>query len=154
MSVVDVIAHCLRRSISPPFDRMRHAQGVIEELETFSSMRHRAQLPRALRRLGTSAKGTNSSGNPLFQWMASRRINSLAFTLEEMKRGVYDLIGGHHAIVGGLTEYLSFLDRGDEYLTSTIPQFWWPRNLGINGRFLSGHISRPREARESSGCSS
>ena len=54
-----------------------------------------------------------------------------------MQRGLYEIAGDHEEIASGLTQFLSLLRKGDQYLTVTIPSFWHPQNLGINGRFLS-----------------
>jgi len=35
------------------------------------------------------------------------------------------------------SQYMSAFQPGDQYLTVSVPWFWWPDNLGRNGRFLS-----------------
>jgi hypothetical protein len=131
--VVDIIAHCLRTSDQ----RTAHAHGVIEELDTFFGEHDRGNVLEALRSVESDAKRIDDVGHELFRWMASLRVNALRATLSDMAGGVYDLVGDHEVIVSGLTQYLGLLGKGDEYLTVSIPRFWYPRNLGVNGRFLS-----------------
>jgi serine/threonine protein kinase len=130
---VDIIAHCLRTSDQ----RTAHAHGVVEELDTFFGKHDRGTVEDALRSVQTEAKRVDNGGHELFRWMASLRVNALRATLSDMSGGVYDLVGDHEVIVSGLTQYLGLLGDGDKYLTVSVPNFWYARNLGLNGRFLS-----------------
>jgi hypothetical protein len=133
---VDIIAHCLRTSEI----RTAHVHGVVQELDTFFGERAQTTVVEAL--LSTAGEGerVDKGGHELFRWMASLSVNALRATLGDMAEGIYDLIGDHEVIASGLTQYLSLLGKSDQYLTISVPRFWYPRNLGINGRYLSMNI--------------
>lgn len=60
---------------------------------------------------------------------------------QDMLNRMLDVNGDHESIVGALTQYLSVLEKGDQYLTVKVPQFWRSGNLGINGRYLTTNSS-------------
>ncbi len=128
--VIDVITRCLRYS---QHDRIPHAEGLLQDIETFSiitpSDTKIKAIPTLLKKL--------DNDNPLFAWMARLRLRLLSSGIEDMSHGVYDLIGDHETLVNGLTQYVSFLQTGDQYLTVSLPRFWNTKNIGINGRFLT-----------------
>jgi serine/threonine protein kinase len=135
--VVDVIARCLRYS---EYGRTPHAEGVIQDLDTFSFVsvgNHTGSQPNDVNGLIKDLKALEQLSNPLFSGFARHNIRLLWRQIEDMKHGVYDLTGDHELIANGLSQYLSVLQSGDQYLTVTLPSFWHPRNLGINGRFLT-----------------
>ncbi len=78
--------------------------------------------------------------------MAESRIGNLRRSLEELSRGLYDLHGSREELALGLTQFLSRLglERGEQYLTVSLPSMWFSRNLGYNGRVLSmnKHVAR------------
>ncbi len=129
--IVNIIARCIRYN---QHNRIPHAEGVLQDIETFSLIRLAST---GINDLVTSYKDLSKTSTPLFSWMAGLRIRVLNHVLEDMTNGVYDLIGSHEDIVNGLTQYLSSLQKGDQYLTISLPSFWHSANLGINGRFLS-----------------
>ncbi|MGC2695018.1 MAG: hypothetical protein WA738_04430, partial [Candidatus Angelobacter sp.] len=130
---VDIISRCLRRSDQ----RTAHVHAVVEELDTFFGERAKTTVTEALKSAAPEGNHLDKGGHELFRWMASLRVNALQATLTDMAGGVYDLVGDHETIVTGLTQYLGLLEKNDEYLTISVPRFWYPKNLGINGRFLS-----------------
>jgi serine/threonine protein kinase len=128
----NVIARCLRGN----YQRTPHVLGVLEDLELFCTGTVASrfdEVDNETQRIGSAVRALK---NPLFQRMASQRFKNLATMVEEMSRGVCDLAGDHEIIVVGLTQFVDMLGKGDEYLTVTVPRFWWPDNLGANGRFL------------------
>jgi hypothetical protein len=54
-----------------------------------------------------------------------------------MSKGVFDANGGARDIRSDAYALLSTLGVGDEFITVSLPAFWYPDNIGINGRFLS-----------------
>jgi serine/threonine protein kinase len=129
--VVDIIARCLRYS---RHGRVQHAEDVLQDIETFST---NDAPPSDVENLVPILSRLDRANNPLFCRMARFRIHLLQRILEDMTQGVYDLIGDHEDIVSGLTQYLSFLQKDDEYITVSLPSYWHTCNLGINGRFLA-----------------
>ncbi len=135
--VVDVISRCLRYS---EHGRTPHAQGVLHDLDTFSSMCEANQtrpLAQDIDELAKALMELEQMRHPLFSDLVRRMMQLLCRQIEDMRQGVFDLTGSHEDIANGLSQYLSVLQAGDHYLTVTLPSFWHPDNLGINGRFLS-----------------
>jgi serine/threonine protein kinase len=133
--IADIIARCLRHS---RHGRIPHAQGLLEDIETFRHMGTTdpppvppaAELSDALRRV-------KDRGNPFFTWIAGLRAKALITDLEDMSHDVCDLRGDHETLVSAVTQYVSILGHGDKYLTISTPAYWLPQNLGLQGRFLS-----------------
>lgn len=139
--IVDIIARCLRYQQA---DRPPNTDSVLRDIETFGNhvnAESPSSIGEALEKLD---KKLDKEGNELYSWMARLQIRSLRSKIEDMTRGVYDLVGSHEDIVSGMTEYLSVLQTGDEYLTVSVPSFWTRRNLGTNGRFLSMNVIAAR----------
>ena len=130
--VADIIARCLRFN---QHERTPHAEGVLRDIETFSRGVEAFSID--IENLNQHLNRLRGGNNSLFSFMVNLQIRGLQRVVEDMTHGVYDLIGDHEDIVSGLTQYLSFLSEGDQYLTVSIPSFWYSRNLGINGRFLA-----------------
>ena len=119
--IADIIGRCLRLS---PTSRPAHARMVINDIDAFSGKTPTAPANAAIK-------------SPLFARMARSMAQEHRRLISEMKSGVFDMYGDHEAIVSGMTEYLSFLEAGDEYLTVSVPKFWHSRKIGIDGRFLA-----------------
>jgi serine/threonine protein kinase len=159
--VADIVAGCLRRNDPPklhelaekrrvgqqppaapvpslePMRRRAHAQFVMDDLDIFCEDFTSVHGEDADAEIARASDAVRSVENPLFRRMAIRDLSALAMLAREMSRGVYDLAGDHEAITAGLTHYVGMLREKDEYLTITVPMFWWPHNLGANGRFLA-----------------
>lgn len=129
--VADIITRCLRYSQQ---DRIVQAEGLIQDIETFTPD-PRPSLD--VEGFAATAASLKESRNSLFKWMADLRLRMLRRVFEDMKHGVYDLSGDHEVIASGLTQYLSLLGPGSQYLTMSLPSFWRANNLGVNGRFLT-----------------
>jgi serine/threonine protein kinase len=123
--IADIIASCLRYR---PEQRPRNTQRLRLNIETFDEGWKT--------RRKTTARLAQHTGD-LFGWLASCRQRQLSDELKDMRRGVFDLMGDHDDLVLGMTQFISVLDAGDEYLTVTAPSLWRAGNLGIMGRFLS-----------------
>ncbi|MHB9111199.1 MAG: protein kinase domain-containing protein [Thermoleophilia bacterium] len=137
--VVDIIARCLRYSQIGQLPRYRHTESVIQEIEVFSfksTLEDNLTVDTRLASLGKDLKELDLKKG-LFPQMARHRLRLLLNDISDMKEDVYDHIGSHEDIISCLTQCLSLLENGDRYYTITIPDFWRPQNLGINGRFLT-----------------
>ena len=134
--IVDIISRCLRRNKYdlPYTDRIRDAEDVLQDIETFS-----ANPPSEfeIENLINTLKKLDKKDKPLFSWMMRFRIRRSIQVIEDIIQGVYDLTGDYEDIVSGLTRYLSSLQKGDQYLCISTPLFWYTENLGNNGRFLA-----------------
>ncbi len=132
--VVDIIARCLRYG---NIGRTRNAQSLLEDLDAFTEPPTARGLLEDASGLADAAGRLDASSRPLFKWMAGFQLREVSALLADLTQGVYDLAGEHDELVAALTQYVNFLEPGDEYLTVTVPQFWWPQNVGINGRFVA-----------------
>jgi serine/threonine protein kinase len=130
--IVDIIARCLRYS---QHDRNPHVENVLQDLETFDI--DNLLNNNVVRVEEEILQELDSQHIPLFSWMSRLLIRKLECDIEDMMHGVYDLIGNHDDIVSALTQYLSSLQKDDQYLTISTPSFWHTQNIGINGRFLA-----------------
>jgi serine/threonine protein kinase len=137
--IADIVARCLRAS-----HRIRtpHVEALLEDLETFNPSPHRlyrTDILETIEQIAQQAKELETKNNLLYRGLAKQNLRLLLRDLERMTFGLYELMGDHEDITGGFSRALSMLDKGDQYLTISIPSFWHPHNLGINGRFLAMH---------------
>jgi serine/threonine protein kinase len=132
--VADIIARCLRYDVH---HRVLSADRLLEEIEAFSPAAPKAFV---FKRLEQQLGHLEKSSNALFARIARQQAKRLQAIVTDMRRGIFDLTGGHEDIVSGMSEYLSFLSKDDQYLTISQPLFWATRNLGIMGRFLSQNV--------------
>jgi serine/threonine protein kinase len=128
--VADIIARCLRVGQG----RTTQAEGVVQDIEMFTANPNPSL---AIGGFTEAVADLAASKHLTFAWMAGLRIRMLCRAIEDMRHGVYDLVGDHDVIASGLTQYLSLLGPRDQYLTISLPSFWQSSNLGVNGRFLT-----------------
>ncbi|HEV2177397.1 MAG TPA: protein kinase [Terriglobia bacterium] len=131
--VADITARCLRHDRNR---RVRNAEALLQEIRTFGldSPTDLAGTLKRVRRLGSELRRRDDH---LFEKMAAVELRQVECRMQDMLQGILDISGDHEAIVSGLTQYLSVLRQGDEYLAVTVPRFWFTGNLGINGRYLA-----------------
>lgn len=133
-AIADVIARCLRYDRE---QRVINIEALIQELDTFQF------CPLNLRIIGNQLRQLMKQlmkpldSHKLFSRILALELRQLVCKVQDMLHGMLDVSGDHETIVAALTQYLSVLESGDEYLTVTVPQFWQKRNLGINGRYLT-----------------
>jgi serine/threonine protein kinase len=128
--VADVIAMCLRRR-----DRIQHASQLLRDIDTFWPTP--ASILDELKSLDDPAATLDASGCSMYLSTARSYIRSLHQILTDMSKGVFDANGGARDIRSDAYALLSTLGVGDEFITVSLPAFWYPDNIGINGRFLS-----------------
>jgi serine/threonine protein kinase len=129
-AIADVIARCLRHNRE---QRVPNVETLIQELETFQFCP--LNLREIVNELDQLVKPLGA--HQLFSRTLALELRQLVCRVQDMVNGMLDVNGDHETIVSALTQYLSGLDRGDQYLTVTVPQFWHGGNLGINGRYLT-----------------
>ena len=131
--VPDITARCLRYDRKT---RVRNAEALLQEIRTFGAPHvDLAGTLGRLRRLGN--RFLRQGGDHLFKRMAAIDLRQVECRMQDMADGVLDITGDHEEIVTALTQYLSVLRRGDEYLAVTVPKFWAAGNLGVNGRYIA-----------------
>lgn len=134
VGISDVIARCLR----PVVDRVRSAGEVLLDLEMIDppSPRREPDPGSIAADLGRRAEALR---DPLFRVIAVRRLRRLSEAIEDMEDGTYDITGDHEELVTSFGNYFSRMGqrRGDTYLSLSIPEFWYPTNMGVDGRMLS-----------------
>jgi serine/threonine protein kinase len=129
-AIADVIARCLRQDRE---QRVPNVEALIQEIETFQFS------PLNLREIGDELNESIKllGSHQLFSRTLALELRDLVCRVQDMVNGILDVHGDHEKIVSALTQYLSVLEKGDQYLTVTVPQFWQSGNLGINGRYLT-----------------
>jgi hypothetical protein len=130
--VVDVISRCLRLR-----GRIEHATHLLRDLDTFAADTDIPAVVDAVSSLESLAKELDATGNALFRWIASDRTAELCSAFHAMAQGAFSLSGDTEDLRGAASRLLRALGPGDEYLSISVPRFWWPENIGINGRFLT-----------------
>lgn len=130
--VPDIIAMCLRREA-----RVQHASRLLRDIDTFWPESARGTIHDELTATTKAVAGLASTRNSVFMSLAADQLKSLRRTLTDMQRGIYDASGSPSDIRSAAYALLATLGPGDEFLTVSLPQFWWPNNIGLNGRFLS-----------------
>ena len=138
-AIADVIARCLRYDRE---QRVRNAEALIQELETFEFPQLNMRTAENDLNLRTVDKELSQlmkslAKHQLFSRILALELRQLVCHSQDMRNGMLDVNGDHETIVSALTQYLSVLEKGDQYLTVTVPQFWRGGNLGINGRYLT-----------------
>lgn len=131
-AVIDVIAMCLRKE-----GRVQHAGAVLKDINIFWREPVPERLSDGLAQLSAVAASIEDSGNTLYRHVASDHIQSLRDLLEGLSRGFYDASGSPDIMRWAANALLNTLGTGDRYVTISLPAFWYPDNIGTNGRFLS-----------------
>jgi serine/threonine protein kinase len=132
VGVADIIAMCLRTE-----GRVQHASRLLREIDTFWPEAAAVCLLDDLKSLTDPAAALDAGGNSVFLSVAGSHVRSLHQLLTNMSRGVFDATGSPDDIKSAAYKFLRPLGAGDEFVTVSLPAFWFPQNIGINGRFLS-----------------
>jgi hypothetical protein len=134
VGVADVIAVCLRRD-----GRVQHADRLLRDIDTFWPESEPARVLDEVPSLIERAEALDDAkhSNAVFRAVAVSHIHSLRRTFTDMSHGVFDASGSPSDIRSAAYALLRTLGHGDEFVTVSIPAFWFPENIGINGRFLS-----------------
>jgi serine/threonine protein kinase len=137
----DVLARCLCESQL----RFTGAEPVIWRLHRFFA--HPAAAGGAVASAAgaasavlTAATDLDETRHLLFQRLAVGRLDELREELASATNGVWDVVGRPRVIAEWMTRCLTYLGRGDEYLTLSTPRFWTHPNPGTDGEFLSMNI--------------
>jgi serine/threonine protein kinase len=129
--VADTIAMCLRST-----GRVEHASQLLEEIDTSWPESAPITVTAELAALDVYAKLLDSGNNALYRSVACSHLRSCQRTLADMSKGVFDATGTN-SIRRAAKGLMGSLAAGDEFLTVALPAFWYQRNIGTNGRFLS-----------------
>ena len=132
--VVDIIARCLRFSHK---GRIENAAQLLRDIDTFDVCAPSRSVAKEARVLLGHARTLDASKHSLLGWLAVMQLRDWRGTIDNMARGVYDLRADADTMRGMVAGLMSILTPGDEFLTISLPKFWWQDNIGINGRFLS-----------------
>ncbi|HUG16838.1 MAG TPA: protein kinase [Thermomicrobiales bacterium] len=130
--VADVVAMCLRKS-----QRVQHAAHLLHDIDTFWPEARPNGLLAAHDGLRHAGEMLDRGGNSLFRSIASAKVRDLQEVLIDMAKGVFDISGSSKDIRNAAYSMVGALGEGDEFLALSLPCFWNPDNIGINGRFLS-----------------
>jgi hypothetical protein len=134
VGVADVIAVCLRRE-----GRVQHAGRLLRDIDTFWPEAEPARVLNELTSLRKPVRALDdpACSNAVFRAVAVSHIRSLRRTFADMGKGIFDASGSSSEIRSAAYALLRTLGQGDQFVTVSIPTFWFPENIGINGRFLS-----------------
>jgi serine/threonine protein kinase len=130
--VADIIAMCLRRD-----DRVQHARQVLRDIDTFWPEVTSASIRDELKSLTDAGATLDARGCSVYLSAARVQIRYLHWLFTQMTKGVLDANGSASDIRSAAYALLSTLGAGDQFVTVSLPAFWYPDNIGINGRFLS-----------------
>jgi serine/threonine protein kinase len=130
-AIADLIAMCIR-----PHDNVEHASELQAEIDTFWPEPSAANVLDALRPLEEPSARLNEVGHPLFRVIAGSHLRACRRRLVDLSHGVYDVSGNTKMRRAAVT-LLGGLGPGDEFMTVSVLPFWYPENMGTNGRFLS-----------------
>jgi serine/threonine protein kinase len=131
--IADIVSRSLRIDVR---ERISEAHELLSDFRTFDG-RRRAPLNTfdfARRFMDGIALAENGGA---FASLAAVELETFERVLSELNSGSVTIRGGHNALVVKLCRYLSTLEKGDEYWAVTVPDFWSPQNLGMQGRYLS-----------------
>jgi serine/threonine protein kinase len=128
----DIIAMCLRKE-----ERLPHARALLREIDAFWPEAHSTSVLEQLKSLSEPATLVDATGSCLYQAVATGQIRSFHRTLIGMTKGIFDADGSPADIRSAASGLLGALGVADEFLTVSVPAFWYPENIGVNGRFLS-----------------
>lgn len=133
--IADIIAHGMRYY---KYNRTPNTQKLLIDIDLFdpSKMKIVDDLQTATADLKEKIELLDKE-DPLFADMAKARLSDVLYYVSEMSQGIHDVRGDHDELVVAMTKFMSFCDKGDQYLTASIPWLWYNRNMGINGRLLS-----------------
>jgi serine/threonine protein kinase len=132
IGVADIIAMCLRKE-----GRVLDAGRLLDEVDTFWPESSPVSMLDELKSLTDPAAGLDAGGNSMYLAVAVSDIRSLRRKLSEMAKGVLDVSGSPEDIRYAACRLLRTLRAGDEFFTISHPAFWFPDNIGTNGRFLT-----------------
>ena len=133
--VVQIIARCLR-DVDGAHPRTQSPESLRQDIDIFFPPKRDPQhAATALVDIKSSIDKLSTPSQTLFGAMASVRVSSMQRDLNDMARGSFQIAGDHERIVASLSQMLSVLSEGDEYLTVSVPSFWHPLNIGVDGPF-------------------
>jgi len=138
--IVKIIDKCMRPD---PNDRYKLCEQILVALESFNQT---LPVQKVISCVATveNANGEQEQINiptnfndDFFHAILAQNIRLLGNTADAMTRHHHEIFGDREEIIDSLIRYLSVLGKGDQYFTVTLPEYWLPNNLGINGRFLT-----------------
>jgi serine/threonine protein kinase len=130
--VVDVIAMCLRKT-----GRVQHASHLLRDIDTFWPEAPPTSIRTELEAVRDEAAILDCDGNSLYRSIAGVQTRALHRVMTDMTRGVFDISGSSNDIRSAAYALIGALGDGDEFFGLSLPVFWAPENIGVNGRFLS-----------------
>jgi serine/threonine protein kinase len=130
--VVDVIAMCLRKT-----GRVQHADHLLRDIDTFWPEDPPTSILAVLDSVKEHAAVLDQKETSLFRSIAVVQARALDRVIKDMNNGVFDISGSSNDIRSAAFSLIGALGDGDEFFGLSLPVFWAPENIGINGRFLS-----------------
>lgn len=138
MGITKIIDKCMRYDV---VDRYPYVDDVLDALDLFDYERDVSRTvtsPETLiEQLDASVSNLKGAPSSLFNDLAVSELALVSRQIDGMARGHHILTADREELINSLLRYLRVLKEGDEYLTVTVPAFWSPENLGVNGRFLT-----------------
>jgi serine/threonine protein kinase len=136
--IVHVITDCLHHR---PGDRTSHADDILRNIEMFEEMMGRPSsstvkgIYHELSSLTSVAK--RLPNDRLFGNMIRRDLAHTARRIADMlSAGRAEVVGTRNDMIQSLLGFVSILEPGDQYITTSSINYWMPQNLGVDGRFL------------------
>jgi hypothetical protein len=129
--VADIIAMCLRKQ-----GRIQHASHLLREIDTFWPETAPSSIQVELKALGAPAAILERAGNALYRFVAAAHVRSCRQLLTNLTKGVFDVSGSPDDIRRAAYALLGWLRAGDEFVTVSVPAFFFLDNIGIDDRFF------------------
>jgi serine/threonine protein kinase len=130
--IADVIAMCLRKN-----GRVQDASHLLRDIDIFWPETAPQSILAEVDALTEPASLLDKAGNSLYRSMAHLHVRAVRRVVEDMMKGTFDVSGSPADIRDAAYALLGALGEEDEFVTISLPAFWYPGNIGINGRFLS-----------------
>jgi hypothetical protein len=130
--VSDITALCLRKH-----GRVQHAARLLRDIDMFWPEDRSISVVSELQAVTGPAAALDTAGNALYRFVAGSQLRTFGAMLANMSKGIYDESGSPTSLRTAASALLSTLGTGDEFVTISLPAFWYPDNIGVNGRFLS-----------------
>jgi hypothetical protein len=138
MGVAKIIDKCMRFDV---VDRYPYVDDVLDALDLFDYEHDISRMVTSpedlLGQIQSSVTRLKDAPSSLFNDLAVSELALVGRQIDGMARGHHILTADREELINSLLRYLRVLKEGDEYLTVTVPAFWSPENLGVNGRFLT-----------------
>lgn len=135
--IVKIIDKCLRPIPGERYATLERLRLAISAIQRPAHTHNLTIVSASLKIIQSDLSTLDESFHPFFRQVLHAKLQLLQKELRDMRNVHYELSGEREDLIDELVKYMSFLGPRDEYITVTVPEYWAPNNLGVNGRFLT-----------------